>query len=53
MLQSIRSVTSVDPIAVYVTVGIAVSIIQHYRVLKLIEVRAADLAAQDSKGSRY
>jgi hypothetical protein len=35
-----------NPIAIYVTVGIAVSIIQHYREMKLIEVRAADLAAR-------
>jgi hypothetical protein len=45
MLQSINWLLQ-DPIAVYVTVGIAVSIIQHYREMKLIEVRAADLAAR-------
>jgi hypothetical protein len=45
MLQSIDWLLQ-DPIAVYVTVGIAVSIIQHYREMKLIEVRAADLAAR-------
>jgi hypothetical protein len=45
MLQSIDWLLQ-DPIAVCVTVGIAVSIIQHYREMKLIEVRAADLAAR-------
>ena len=45
MLQSINWLLE-DPIAIYVTVGIAVSIIQHYREMKLIEVRAADLAAR-------
>jgi hypothetical protein len=45
MLQSINWLLQ-DPIAVYVTVGIAISIIQHYREMKLIEVRAADLAAR-------
>ena len=45
MLQSINWLLQ-DPIVVYVTVGIAVSIIQHCREMKLIEVRAADLAAR-------
>jgi hypothetical protein len=45
MLQGINWLLQ-DPIAVYVTVGITVSIIQHYREMKLIEVRAADLAAR-------
>ena len=35
-----------DPIAVYVTVGIVVSIVQHFREMKLIEKRAADIHAQ-------
>jgi hypothetical protein len=45
MLQSINWLFE-DPIAVYVTVGITVSIIQHYREMRLIETRAADLAAR-------
>jgi hypothetical protein len=35
-----------DPIAVYVSVGIAVSIVQHYREMGLIDKRSADLAAR-------
>ena len=35
-----------DPIAVYVTVGIVVSFVQHFREMKLIEKRAADIHAQ-------
>ena len=45
MLQSINWLLE-NPIAIYVTVGIVVSIVQHYREMKLIEVRAADLAAR-------
>jgi len=45
MLRSISWLLE-DPIAVYVTVGIVVSVIQHYREMKLVEVRAADLAAR-------
>jgi hypothetical protein len=45
MLQGINWLLE-DPIAIYVTIGIAVSIIQHYREMKLIEMRAADLAAR-------
>jgi hypothetical protein len=45
MLQAINWLLE-DPIAIYVTVGIAVSIMQHYREMKLIEARAADLAAR-------
>jgi hypothetical protein len=35
-----------DPVAVYVTVGIVVSVVQHFREMKLIEKRAADIHAQ-------
>jgi hypothetical protein len=35
-----------DPLAVYVTVGIVVSVVQHFREMKLIEKRAADIHAQ-------
>jgi hypothetical protein len=35
-----------DPIAVYVTVGIVVSVLQHFREMKLIEKRAAEIHAQ-------
>jgi hypothetical protein len=51
MLQSINWLLE-DPVAVYVIVGLAVSIVEHYRGRKLIEVRAADLAA-GIQGSRY
>jgi hypothetical protein len=35
-----------DPVAVYVTVGIVVSVVLHFREMKLIEKRAADIHAQ-------
>ena len=35
-----------NPVAVWVTVGIAVSVVQHVREIKLIEKRAADIHAQ-------
>ena len=38
-----------DPIAVYVTVGIVVSFVQHFREMKLIEKRAANISAQMQK----
>ena len=45
MLQSIAWVIE-DPIAIYVAIGISVSLLQHHREMRLIEKRTADLAAR-------
>ena len=45
MLQSIAWAIE-DPIAIYVAIGITVSLLQHHREMRLIEKRTADLAAR-------